>query len=86
VPAGTYKVTVTKQGFASLIEITELLVGQTATVTAVLSPGATTTIVEVAGVAPIVDLAKTSVSQDITPSEVALVPEPRRLAHLRRPR
>ena len=74
VPAGTYQVTVTKQGFASVAETTELLVGQSATVNVNLSPGTPTTVVEVAGTAPIVDLAKTSVSQDITPSEVAELP------------
>src|SRR5580698_1086712 len=74
VQAGNYQVTVTKQGFASVAETTELLVGQSATVNVNLSPGSTTTVVEVAGEAPIVDLAKTSVSQDITPSEVAELP------------
>ena len=74
VPAGSYKVTVTKEGFASIVETTELLVGQTATINATLSPGSTTTVVEVEGTAPLVDLTKTSVSQDITPSEVAELP------------
>ena len=74
VSAGTYQVTITKTGFTTVVENTELLVGQTATVNVSLNPGSTTTVVEVAGEAPIVDLAKTSVSQDITPSEVAELP------------
>src|ERR1700738_5004668 len=40
VPAGTYQVKVTKQGFASVLQTTELLVGQSATVNVTLSPGA----------------------------------------------
>ncbi|HEY4781598.1 MAG TPA: carboxypeptidase-like regulatory domain-containing protein [Chthoniobacterales bacterium] len=74
VPAGTYQVKITKQGFASVVQNTELLVGQSAAVNVTLSPGATTTVVEVSGIAPIVDLTKTSVSQDITPSEVEELP------------
>jgi outer membrane receptor protein involved in Fe transport len=74
VPAGVYQVKVTKEGFASVVENTELLVGQSATVNVTLIPGTTTTVVEVSGEAPIVDLAKTSVSQDITPREVEELP------------
>jgi outer membrane receptor protein involved in Fe transport len=74
VPAGAYQIKVTKQGFATVVETTELLVEQSATVNVTLSPGATTEVVEVAGTAPIVDLTKTGVSQDITPSEVAELP------------
>ncbi|MFZ0954839.1 MAG: carboxypeptidase regulatory-like domain-containing protein [Candidatus Sulfotelmatobacter sp.] len=74
VPAGAYQVKVTKEGFASVVENTELLVGQSATVNVTLIPGAATTVVEVSGEAPIVDLAKTSVSQDITPREVEDLP------------
>src|SRR3984957_13328953 len=74
VPAGAYQVRVTKQGFATVVENTEWLVEQSATVNVTLSPGAPTTVVEVAGTAPIVDLTKTGVSQDITPSEVAELP------------
>jgi len=74
VPAGTYQVKVTKQGFASVVQTTELQVGQSSTVNITLSPGAATTVVEVSGIAPVVDLAKTSVSQNITPSEVEELP------------
>lgn len=74
VPAGTYQVKVTKQGFASVVQTTEVLVGQSATVSVTLSPGAPTEVVEVTATASIVDLAKTSVSQNITPSEVEELP------------
>ena len=74
VPAGTYQVKVTKEGFASVVQDAELLVGSSSTVNVTLSPGAPTTVVEVTGEAPIVDLAKTSVSQSITPSEVEDLP------------
>ncbi len=74
VPAGAYQVRVTKQGFASVVQTTELLVGQSATVNIALNPGTSTEVVEVTGTAPIVDLTKTSVSQDITPTEVEELP------------
>ncbi len=73
-PAGAYQIKITKQGFAAVIQNTELFVGQSATVNVTLSPGATSEIVEVSGTAPVVDLTKTSVSQDITPTEVADLP------------
>ena len=74
VPAGTYQVKVTKDGFASVVQDAELQVGSSSTVNVMLSPGAPTTVVEVTGEAPVVDLAKTSVSQSITPSEVEDLP------------
>jgi hypothetical protein len=74
VQAGTYEVKVTKQGFATVIQNAEVQVGQSATVNVALNPGAATEVVEVSGEAPIVDLEKTSVSQNITPSEVEDLP------------
>jgi outer membrane receptor protein involved in Fe transport len=74
VQAGAYQIKVAKEGFASVVQTTELLVGQAATVNATLSPGAPTTIVEVTGITPLVDMSKTSVSQDITPKEVEELP------------
>jgi outer membrane receptor protein involved in Fe transport len=74
VPAGVYQVKVAREGFASVVENTELLVGQSATVNVTLIPGAATTVVEVSGEAPVVDLDKTSVSQVITPTEVEELP------------
>lgn len=72
--AGVYQVKVTKQGFSSVVATTELLVGSSATVNVTLSPGGANEVVEVTGEAPIVDLNKTSVSQDITPKEVEDLP------------
>jgi hypothetical protein len=74
VQAGNYEVRVTKQGFVSVVETAELLVGQSATVNVTMNPGAATEVVEVTGSSPLVDLTKTSVSQDITPTEVAELP------------
>ena len=71
---GTYTVKITKQGFATVSQTTDLLVGSSSTVNVSLNPGSSTTVVEVTGTAPIVDLTKTSVSQDITPSEVEELP------------
>jgi outer membrane receptor protein involved in Fe transport len=73
-PAGAYQVKVTKQGFAAVVQNTELFIGQSATVNVTLSPGAATEVVEVSATAPVVDLSKTSVSQQITPTEVAELP------------
>src|SRR5690349_21609218 len=74
VPAGTYQVKISKQGFAAVVQNAELLVGQSVVVNATLTPGGANEVVEVTGSAPIVDTTKTSVSQDITPSEVAELP------------
>ncbi len=72
--AGAYEVKVSKAGFSSLLENVDVLVGRTATANATLSPGATTEVVEVTDAAPLVDVDKTSVSQDITPTEVEQLP------------
>ncbi|PYX66922.1 MAG: hypothetical protein DMG78_28495, partial [Acidobacteria bacterium] len=74
VQAGTYEVKVTKQGFATVLQNAEVQVGQSATVNVSLNPGTATEVVEVSGEAPIVDLEKTSVSQNITPTEVEQLP------------
>jgi outer membrane receptor protein involved in Fe transport len=71
---GSYTVKISKQGFATVSQTTDLLVGSSSTVNVSLNPGASTTVVEVTGTAPIVDLTKTSVSQTITPSEVEDLP------------
>src|SRR6185437_2848115 len=72
--AGEYSVKVSKDGFTSAVQNVELLVGTTATANATLAPGATTDTVEVTAAAPIVDLNKTSVSQEITPQQVQDLP------------
>ena len=73
-PVGTYTVTVSKAGFGTVAQTIETLIGQTATVNAQLSPGATSEVIEVTSEAPLLDQAKTSVSQNITPSEVEELP------------
>ena len=73
-PVGTYAVTVTKSGFGAFTQTIEILVGQTATVNAELKPGAESEVIEVTSEAPVVDLAKTDVSQNITPKEVEDLP------------
>jgi outer membrane receptor protein involved in Fe transport len=72
--AGMYTVKISKQGFATVVQNVELLVGQTTTANATLEPGSLATVVEVTGETPVVDLAKTSVSQEITPKEVEELP------------
>jgi hypothetical protein len=72
--ADKYTIKVSKPGFASRTQDVDLLVGQTVTANATLTPGSTTEIIEVTGSAPLLDIAKTSVSQDITPSEVEQLP------------
>ena len=72
--AGAYTVKVSKQGFSSVLQNVELLIGQTATVNANLELGTVASVVEVTGEAPLVDQLKMSVSQTITPSEVEELP------------
>jgi outer membrane receptor protein involved in Fe transport len=72
--AGAYTVKVSQQGFGGIVQNVELLIGQTVTANATLTPGATSEIVEVTALPPLVDLGKTSVSQNITPTEVAELP------------
>lgn len=72
--AGNYSLKLTKQGFNAIVENVELLVGQTATFNATLTPGTTTEVVEVAATSALVDITKTSVSENITPTEVEELP------------
>jgi outer membrane receptor protein involved in Fe transport len=73
-PVGVYTVTVTKTGFGAFTQTIETLVGQTATVNAELKPGTESEVVEVTSEAPLLDQAKTDVSQNITPTEVEELP------------
>src|SRR6266849_2335988 len=73
-PVGTYTVTVTKAGFGTIAQTVETLIGQVATVNAELKPGATSEVIEVTSEALLFDQTKTSVSQNITPSEVQELP------------
>jgi len=73
-PVGTYTVTISKTGFASIAETIEVLIGQTATINAELKTGSMSEMVEVTSEAPLLDQTKTSVSQTITPTEVEELP------------
>jgi len=73
-PAGAYKLTVKSTGFTTAVQNLELLVGQTATANITLTPGAASQTVEVQATSPIVDVMKTSVSAEITPSDVQQLP------------
>jgi hypothetical protein len=73
-PAGAYSVKVSKQGFSAVVENVDLLIGQTTSANVTLHPGAATEIVEVTGEAPLVDVGKSSVSANITPTEVEELP------------
>src|SRR5437879_1636456 len=73
-PVGTYTVTVSKAGFASVSQTMEILIGKMTTANSELKPGAMSEVIEVTSEAPLVDQLKTSVSQNITPSEVEELP------------
>ncbi len=73
-PVGTYTVKVTKTGFAGVVQTIEILIGQTATVNVELKTGSVSEIIEVTSEVPLLDQAKTSVSQNITPTEVEELP------------
>src|SRR5579859_1198425 len=72
--AGAYKLSVEGTGFSTAVQSLELMVGQTATANMTLKPGTATQTVEVEAVNPLVDVMKTSVSQEITPTEVQDLP------------
>jgi len=73
-PVGIYTVKVTKTGFSGVAQTIEILIGQTATVNVELKTGSVSEIIEVTSEAPLVDQLKTSVSQNITPTEVQELP------------
>jgi outer membrane receptor protein involved in Fe transport len=73
-PVGIYTVTVSKTGFAGVAETIEILIGQTATVNVELKTGSMSEVIEVTSEAPLVDQFKTSVSQNITPTEIEELP------------
>jgi outer membrane receptor protein involved in Fe transport len=73
-PVGVYTVTVTKTGFATVAQTVEILIEQVATINVELKTGSVSEVIEVTSEAPIVDQQKTSVSQNITPSEVEQLP------------
>ena len=74
-PPGTYSVKASMAGFSLLTaNNVELLVGRSTTQDFALSPGATSTTVEVAAEAPLLDQQKTSVGMEITPAQVEDLP------------
>jgi hypothetical protein len=73
-PIGIYSITITKTGFATSSQTIEIQVGQTVTVNAELQVGATSQVIEVTSEAPLLEQTSTSVSQNITPSQVEQLP------------
>ena len=73
-PPGHYSVKVTREGFAVGVSRFELMVGQTTTSNFSLKPGAVSQVIEVASATVMIDVSKTSVSQEVTPSEVEELP------------
>jgi outer membrane receptor protein involved in Fe transport len=73
-PAGRYTVTISSSGFSTVVQNIELLVGETTTANASMVPGSASQTVEVTGTTSLVDLQKTSVSTEITPTEVEELP------------
>jgi len=73
-PIGIYSITITKTGFATNTQSVEIQVGQTVTVNAELQVGATSQVIEVTSEAPLLEQTSTSVSQNITPSQVQQLP------------
>ena len=73
-PIGSYVVSITKSGFATTTQTVEVMVGQIITANAELQIGSGSETVEVTSEAPLIEVAKTSVSQNITPSEVEQLP------------
>src|SRR5437016_6214503 len=72
--AGFYSIKISKTGFAAVVQTVELLVGQTSTANVTLTPGSVSEVIEVSDQAPLLDSSQTSVSQNITPSEVEELP------------
>jgi hypothetical protein len=73
--AGVYNVRIAAKGFASAsAQKVETLVGAGTTQNFTVKPGTATETVEVTSEAPLVDQLKTSVSQNITPTEMAELP------------
>jgi outer membrane receptor protein involved in Fe transport len=71
---GRYSIKATKDGFSAGLAKLELLVGQSVTTNFSLKPGAVDQIVEVSADNVLLDVTKTSVSQEITPSQVEELP------------
>ena len=73
-PVGNYVVKITQKGFATVSQVVVLTVGRTATAGATLVPGTAGEVIEVTAAAQLVDVEKTSVSQDVSLAEVEKLP------------
>jgi outer membrane receptor protein involved in Fe transport len=73
-PVGNYTVKISKDGFSTWVQTTEILIGQTTNLSPELKIGAASEVIEVTSAVPLVDVAKTEVSQTITPAEVQELP------------
>lgn len=71
---GTYTVKVGKDGYATFVQSLDVLIGQTGTVSASLKVGQASEVVEVSASEVLIDLAKTELSQQISPQEVDQLP------------
>jgi len=58
-PVGNYTVKITKEGFSSWVQTTEILIGQTTNLNPELKIGAASEVIEVTSSVPLVDVAKT---------------------------
>jgi len=73
-PVGVYTVTVSKGGFATIVQTVEIMVGKVTTVNLELQVGAASQVIEVTSGAPLIDELKTDVSENITPKQVEELP------------
>jgi hypothetical protein len=74
VRTGTYKITIELSGFGPVNRSADLLVGQTATVNAQMSPSGVAESVTVTGEAPLLDVATSIVGGNIDPRQVQELP------------
>jgi outer membrane receptor protein involved in Fe transport len=73
-PVGVYILTVSKPGFATVVQTVETMVGQITTANLELQVGAASQIIEVTSEAQLIDELKTDVSENITPRQVEELP------------
>ena len=73
-PVGTYKIKISKTGFVAMESAVEVIIGQAVTLNGELQIGSASETIEITSTVPLVDVAKTDVSQNITPTEVQELP------------
>jgi outer membrane receptor protein involved in Fe transport len=73
-PVGVYKIKIGKTGFVAMESSVEVIIGQTVTLNGELQIGSASETIEITSTVPLVDVAKTDVSQNITPTEVQELP------------